>query len=292
MDQDILKRATELKRTTRVEPDQMAAMLSDLVELANQQVEELEAVKSERDNADRNLRASQAQLVQSGKMAAVGQLAAGVAHEVNNPLQIILSRVQLLMMRNQDLKPLVQDLQLIEANVKRISRIIRSLLIFARHNSGEEDWKLVEIMPLIGQTTELMRHLMDNAGIELTVTDETPHSPVLYGNVGEIEQIFLNLLINALQATPQNGRISICARTVDSDVVIRVSDTGKGISPENISRIFEPFFTTRENQGGTGLGLAIISGIVEKHRGTIEVESVLGEGTTFILTFPTEHAHG
>lgn len=287
MDRDILKQASELAHSDGAAPEQMAALFADLVGLAQQQVEELETVRHERDKADQNLKASQAQLVQSGKMAAVGQLAAGVAHEVNNPLQIILSRVQLLMMRNQENDPLVQDLQLIEANVKRISRIIRSLLDFARHNSGEEDWKAVELMPLIGQTAELMRHLMDNANIDLTVNNETGESPILYGNVGEIEQVFLNLLINALQATPENGQIAVCAQMDGDDVVIRVSDTGKGIAQADLSRIFEPFFTTRENQGGTGLGLAIISGIIEKHRGRIEVESIEGEGTTFILTFPT-----
>jgi len=288
MNQEILKRASELAHKMDAKPDQMAALFADLVDLAQQQVAEIETVRSERDKADRNLKVSQAQLVQSGKMAAVGQLAAGVAHEVNNPLQIILSRVQLLMMRNQGQDPLVQDLQLIEANVKRISRIIRSLLDFARHNNGEEDWKVVELMPLVEQTAELMRHLMEKSGIALTVTNQAGESPLLYGNVGEIEQVFLNLLINALQATPKNGSIDICAECVGEHVVVRVSDTGKGIAPENLSRIFEPFFTTRENQGGTGLGLAIISGIVEKHRGKIEVESIEGEGTTFILTLPIE----
>jgi two-component system NtrC family sensor kinase len=288
MNQDILKRASELAHKMDAKPDQMAALFADLVDLAQQQVAEIETVRSERDKADRNLKVSQAQLVQSGKMAAVGQLAAGVAHEVNNPLQIILSRVQLLMMRNQGQDTLVQDLQLIEANVKRISRIIRSLLDFARHNNGEEDWKVVALIPLIEQTAELMRHLMEKSGIALTVTNLAGESPILYGNVGEIEQVFLNLLINALQATPKNGRIDICAECVGEYVVVRVSDTGKGIAPENLSRIFEPFFTTRENQGGTGLGLAIISGIVDKHRGKIEVESVEGEGTTFILTFPVD----
>lgn len=288
MDQDILKQASQLAHADEVKPDQMAAMFSDLVDLAHQQVEELESVRSERDKADRNLKVSQAQLVQSGKMAAVGQLAAGVAHEVNNPLQIILSRVQLLMMRNQEQEPLVQDLKLIEANVKRISRIIRSLLDFARHNSGEEDWKVVELMPLIGQTAELMRHLMEKAGIDLTVTSKTETTPFIHGNIGEIEQVFLNLLINALQATPKGGCIDILTEEVEDDVVVRVSDTGKGIKKEDLAHIFEPFFTTRENQGGTGLGLAIISGIVEKHRGKIDVESVEGEGTTFILTFPTD----
>ena len=222
------------------------------------------------------------------RLAALGQLAAGVAHEVNNPLQIILSRVQLLMMRNQEHEPLVKDLQLIESNVKRISRIIRSLLDFARHNSGEEDWKRIDLVHLLTQTMELMRHLMEKAGIELQVQNEAEELPVVFGNVGEMEQVFLNLLINALQATPEGGRISIFVEVVNQKVIAKISDTGKGIDSEHLSRIFEPFFTTRENQGGTGLGLAIISGIVEKHKGKIEVESELGEGTTFTLTFPAD----
>lgn len=284
----ILKLAQTLVNAPEADAGSLAVLLPQLLNLVAQQNNELQTARDERDKADRNLKASQAQLVQSGKMAAVGQLAAGVAHEVNNPLQIILSRVQLLMMRNQEHEPLVKDLQLIESNVKRISRIIRSLLDFARHNSGEEDWKRIDLVHLLTQTMELMRHLMEKAGIELQVQNEAEELPVVFGNVGEMEQVFLNLLINALQATPEGGRISIFVEVVNQKVIAKISDTGKGIDSEHLSRIFEPFFTTRENQGGTGLGLAIISGIVEKHKGKIEVESELGEGTTFTLTFPAD----
>jgi two-component system NtrC family sensor kinase len=259
----------------------------DVVLLLSQQNKDLDLVRKERDRADKNLKDSQAQLVQSGKMAAVGQLAAGVAHEVNNPLQIILSRVQLLMMRNREQNPLVKDLQLIESNVKRISRIIRSLLDFARHNSGEDNqWQNIDLAHLINQTAELMRHLAEKAQIVLTVHNHAIQPPEILGNVGEMEQVFLNLFINALQAIGEDGRIDIHIEKEDSDIIVSISDTGKGIAPENLSRIFEPFFTTRENQGGTGLGLAIISGIIDKHHGSISVASQEGKGTTFTLTFP------
>ena len=284
----ILKLAETLVNTPDADADGLRALLPQLLTLISQQSNELQTVRDERDKADRNLKISQAQLVQSGKMAAVGQLAAGVAHEVNNPLQIILSQVQLLMMRNQKNEALVKDLQLIESNVKRISRIIRSLLDFARHNSGEEDWKRIDLVHLLTQTMELMRHLMEKAGIELLIQNEAEELPVVYGNVGEMEQVFLNLLINALQATPEGGQISVSVDIVDEMVIAKISDTGKGIAVEHLPRIFEPFFTTRENQGGSGLGLAIISGIVDKHKAKIEVESELGAGTTFTLTFPAD----
>ena len=286
--EQILKLAESLVDAPEADVARLVSVLPELLNLVAHQRDELQNVKDDRDLAAQNLKASQAQLVQSGKMAAVGQLAAGVAHEVNNPLQIILSRVQLLMMRNQENDPLVKDLQLIESNVKRISRIIRSLLDFARHNSGEEDWKRIDLYHLLTQTMELMRHLMEKAGIELKVENVGSLVPAIFGNTGEMEQIFLNLLINALQATPEGGSISVLLEVVDGKVIVNVSDTGAGIDAEHLPRIFEPFFTTRENQGGTGLGLSIISGIVEKHKGKIEVQSELGQGTTFTLTFPAD----
>ena len=134
---------------------------ADILELFPVLVRELEDLKEDRDRTRKQLEASQDQLVQSGKMAAVGQLAAGVAHEVNNPLQIILSRVQLLMMRHKEEDGLVKDLRLVESNVKRISRIIRSLLDFARHNSGEEESREIDLVYLINQDINLVHHLLE-----------------------------------------------------------------------------------------------------------------------------------
>ena len=268
--------------------DRIARLFPVLVHLLDLLKEEVETVRTEKEETDQRLKASQAQLVQSGKMAAVGQLAAGVAHEVNNPLQIILSRVQLLMMRHREEERLVKDLQLVESNVKRISRIIRSLLDFARHNSEEEAWKTIDLLHLTTQTSNLMQHLLEKAEIELQLHLPDGPPPRIYGNVGEIEQVFLNLLINAQQAMPEGGRIDIELEEGNGAVTAQIRDTGEGISKENLPRIFEPFFTTREDLGGTGLGLSIIYGIVEKHNGVIEVKSQEGKGTTFTLRFPTD----
>ncbi len=238
------------------------------------------------------LKASQAQLVQSGKMAAVGQLAAGVAHEVNNPLQIILSRVQLLMMRHREEGGLSRDLHLIESNVKRISWIIRSLLDFARHNTGDEEWRRVDLYYLVTQTFNLMQHVMEKGGIEVDISVAEGDPPSIRGNVGEIEQVFLNLLLNAHQAMPDGGRIDIELGSDGDDVVARMRDTGEGIPDTNLSRVFDPFFTTREEEGGSGLGLSIIYGIVQNHNGKVDVESRLGVGTTFKIQFPAYREGG
>jgi len=247
----------------------------------------VDALTEENARLEKRLKASQAQLVQSGKMAAVGQLAAGVAHEVNNPLQIILSRVQLLMLRHQEQDGLVKDLRLIESNVKRISRIIRSLLDFARHNSGEEEHKEIDLVYLVNQTINLMHHLLEKGKVSarLHIDDDEPSK--IAGNTGEMEQVFLNLIINALQAMPEEGGdLEVDIKLMEDQVIVRLQDSGEGIPEENLPKIFDPFFTTREESGGTGLGLSIIFGIVEKHNGRIEVDSEVGQGTTFTLRFP------
>ena len=247
----------------------------------------IDSLTLENKRFEKRLKTSQAQLVQSGKMAAVGQLAAGVAHEVNNPLQIILSRVQLLVLRHQAQDGLVKDLHLIESNVKRISRIIRSLLDFARHNSGEEEHKEIDLIYLVNQTLNLMHHLLEKSRIDAQIHVDADERSRIAGNTGEMEQVFLNLIINALQAMPDDGgELDIAIDRTEEQVIVRIEDTGEGIPEENLPRIFDPFFTTREETGGTGLGLSIIFGIVEKHNGRIEVDSDLDQGTTFTLTFP------
>ena len=249
-------------------------------------LDHVDSLGHENTKLEKRLKASQAQLVQSGKMAAVGQLAAGVAHEVNNPLQIILSRVQLLMIRHEEHDRLAKDLKLIESNVKRISRIIRSLLDFARHNSGDEDHD-VDLVYLINQTLNLMHHLLEKGKVDAQIHVLTNKQSFIAGNTGEMEQVFLNLILNALQAMAEDGgSLGIEIDHVDNQVVVRLQDSGQGIPEANLPRIFDPFFTTREESGGTGLGLSIIFGIVEKHLGRIEVDSEVGQGTTFTLRFP------
>lgn len=232
------------------------------------------------------LKASQIQLVQSGKLAAVGQLAAGVAHEVNNPLQIILSRVQLLLIRHASEERFTDDLVLIESNVKRVSRIIRSLLDFARHNNEEEEWRSADLVYVVTQTANLMHHLMEKSGIEVQTHLPEGDSPKIHCNVGEIEQVFLNLFLNAHQAMLKGGKLDIELYSDGKKSTARIRDTGEGIPESHLPRIFDPFFTTREEQGGTGLGLSIIHGILKNHKGKITVDSQVGVGTTFTLEFP------
>jgi signal transduction histidine kinase len=239
------------------------------------------------ETAHERLKESQRQVLISAKQAAVGELAGGVAHEVNNPLQIILSRVQLMTMQHRADQKVVDGLGLIENNVRRISRIIRALMGFARHRGAEEQRVRFDVEPAIQQACALVKHQLDTHLIEVSVNcaDDLPG---LLGNVGELEQVFINLILNAQNAMPRGGRLRVSARREGETVELRFADTGPGIPPEHLDRIFEPFFTTRHEEGGTGLGLAVSYRIIEVHQGTLTVESTLGEGATFVIRLPIE----
>ena len=237
------------------------------------------------ETAHERLKESQSQILLSSKLAAIGELAGGVAHEVNNPLQIILSRVQLMTMQNRDAEKVVGGLQLIENNVKRISRIIRALLGFAGHNLRDEDWVKFDISQALQQAHALVAHQLEKRMIE-TIIDCEDGMPEMVGNIGELEQVFINLMLNAHNAMPDGGALRIQACCDSDRVELRFADTGVGIVPEHVERIFEPFFTTRAEDGGTGLGLAVSYGIIEMHQGAITVESEPGKGATFIIRLP------
>jgi signal transduction histidine kinase len=240
---------------------------------------------SDLESAHQDLKESQRQLLLSAKQAAIGELAGGVAHEVNNPLQIILSRVQLMLVQHAQAGRLGDDLRLIEHNVRRISRIIRALLGFARHNSQAEGWGPFDLAQALHQAHTLVRHQLSTHLIEVEI-DCPEDLPRLQGNVGELEQVFLNLILNAQNAMPKGGRLRIAARREGEAVELRFSDTGVGIPPENLEGIFEPFFTTRSSQGGTGLGLAVSYRIIANHGGALSAESPPGQGATFLIRLP------
>mgnify|MGYP001194706504 CR=1 FL=1 len=239
------------------------------------------------------LKNSQHQILLSAKFAAIGELAGGVAHEVNNPLQIILSRIQLMMLQNEDDTKIVGGLELVEHNVKRISHIIRALLGFAGHNAQETEWEEFDIGRALRQALALVEHRFDKGLIEtsLVCADDLP---MLVGNIGELEQVFINLMINAQNAMADGGTFMIEVQCQGQEIEVRFADTGPGIASEHLDRIFEPFFTTRVDEGGTGLGLAVSYRIIEQHQGTLTVESELGIGATFIirLPFPLEGKEG
>ena len=237
------------------------------------------------ETAHTQLQDSQHQVLLSARFAAIGELAGGVAHEVNNPLQIILSRVQLMALQNGDNPKVVKGLQLIEYNVKRISRIIRALLGFAGHNAQESEWEPYEISQALRQALALVEHQFDKGLITISLEYESD-LPRLVGNVGELEQVFINLMINAQNAMKEGGALRIEARLEDGQIATRFIDTGPGIASEHLDRIFEPFYTTRGDEGGTGLGLAVSYRIIERHQGMLTVESMPGEGATFIIRLP------
>ena len=255
--------------------------------LANQTAAAIENSRlyTDLESAHERLVESQRQLLISAKQAAIGELAGGVAHEVNNPLQIILSRVQLMVAQNRDQEKVVRGLGLIENNVKRISRIIRALLGFASHSAAEGQWVEFELGQAMQQAFALVQHQLDAQLIAIEM-DVDEGLPTLQGNVGELEQVFINLILNAQNAMPEGGTLRITGR-LDGEVVdVRFADSGSGIEPEHLDRIFEPFFTTRADDGGTGLGLAVSYRIVEMHGGALTVESTPGEGATFIVRLP------
>jgi PAS domain S-box-containing protein len=223
------------------------------------------------------------QLIQNEKLTSIGLLAAGVAHEVNTPLAVISSYSQML---RKQISPEDSGHKLLEKITKqtfRASEIVNSLLSFSRTNATE--FSDVEIHQVIRDTLSLLEHQLKTAaiGVDFQPAAETP---ILAGNPGKLQQVFLNLFLNAKDAMAGGGELRIRTAVLDSKVEIVVSDTGSGISRDNVKKIYDPFFTTKSAGKGTGLGLSVSYGIVQEHGGSISVESNLGRGTSFKLEFP------
>lgn len=226
----------------------------------------------------------EAQLIHSAKMSGVGQLAAGVAHEFNNILSGIIGYTSLALTRG-DIESIKKDLRIIEKASDRAVEIVNKLLSFSRQKG--EKFQVSQIENVIDDALGLVEHTFDTEGIRILRSYE--NVPPIRINLGELQQVFLNLAINSRHAMPGGGAIAISTKLVDDYVRIDFSDTGVGISPENLSRIFEPFFTTKTGEGpkaGTGLGLSVIYAIVERHGGRIEVSSEVNKGTTFTIFLP------
>jgi PAS domain S-box-containing protein len=229
----------------------------------------------------------EAQLSQADKLSSIGLLAAGVAHEVNTPLAVISSYTQMLGKQLQDDPQKSGLLEKITRQTFRASEIVNNLLNFSR-TSGSEISD-VDLNKVINDTLALLEHQLKVAKVEVQ-NALTPTLPAIQGNTGRLQQVFLNLFLNAKDAMPGGGTLRVATLNGES-VSVSVSDTGTGIAPEHIQRIYDPFFTTktspREGQArGTGLGLSVTYGIIQEHAGKIRVESQPGAGTTFILDFP------
>jgi signal transduction histidine kinase len=233
------------------------------------------------------LEVHQDQLVQSRKIAAVGTLTSGIAHELNNPINNIVLTAESL---KEDFKDLSQDeamglIQDILIQSERASDIVKGLLDFSRAEHPE--FEALPVGAVIQDTLKLVRNQLTLSGIHVE-EDIPPDLPPIYGEKKSLQQVFLNLFINAVQAMLDGGTLSISAHpSADGQwMIIDVADTGVGIDPEHLTRIFDPFYTTKQVGRGTGLGLSVTYGIVGKHGGHIEVKSRVGAGTTFTVTLP------
>ncbi len=227
------------------------------------------------------------QLQLKEKMASLGLLAAGVAHEVNTPLTGISSFTQMLRDQTGDDDPRTRLLAKIEKQTERASKIVNNLLNFARQ--GRATFMPVRINDVVRDVLSLLEHQLTRTRIKvrLELSDEVPE---VLADENKLQQVFLNLILNAQDAMPSGGWLTIGTRSSEDEVTVWVSDTGLGISQDDIKRIYDPFFTTkRAGASGTGLGLSITYGIIQEHSGHINVESSLGQGTSFQIRLPVHH---
>jgi hypothetical protein len=224
---------------------------------------------------------------QAEKLAALGTLAAGIAHEINNPLGVITSRIELMLLEaeNQPLpRSTVEDLLTVHKHAERVARIAQGLLSFSRQSSA--DFVAVDVNRVVEDTLMLARGQIEKSGIAVRAA-LAPALPPIRGNTGALSQVLLNLLTNARDASRDGGEIVVTTalvRAARPSVEIVVADRGHGMDADTLARVFDPFYTTKPT--GTGLGLSIAYGIVRDHGGTITARSALGEGTRFVIRVP------
>ncbi len=226
------------------------------------------------------LKQTQAQLVQSTKLAAIGELAANIAHEINNPLTSVLGFASFLAERLEPGAPTLEELQLIQEEAARARDIVRDLLQFSRQSDFMP--AMTDINVVVEQVVAMLRR--QGALDRIEVTEEYgEHLGLVEVDVSRMKQVFLNIVNNAVYAMPDGGALTIRTSTVGEFLHVDFTDSGTGIESDNLQRIFDPFFTTKPDVSGTGLGLSVSLGIVQSHGGTIEVVSELGKGSTFTV---------
>ena len=242
---------------------------------------------TERKRVEAQLQHQREVLYQNEKLTALGTMAAGIAHEMNNPLGIITTRIEVMLLdaEQQQLPPQVlEDLQVLHRASQRVARIAGSLRSFARHTPG--DRVPLDLNAVVEESLQLMQKPLAADNVHIVASLDRALAPIL-GDATALHQVLMNLLTNAREAMPAGGQVRIETAPAERPGWIRllVADTGEGIPAEDVSKIFDPFFTTKRT--GTGLGLSVTYGIIQEHGGTVDVQSRPGAGTTFILSFPT-----
>jgi len=239
----------------------------------------------------RQLEQTQAQLLQAEKLASIGQLAAGVAHELNNPLMVILGNAQMgLRMLARGEQPmetmrgeLSELLQALDQEAHRSKTIVSNLLDFSRTKPPAQ--VASDVQTLLDESLKLVHHQVSLQAIQV-VKQYAADLPVITADPGQLKQVFVNVILNAVQAMPQGGTLTLRANASDTHLQIAIADTGVGIPSDQIPKVFDPFFTTKEVGVGTGLGLFVSYGLIQRHQGTIHLTSEVGHGTTVTIQLP------
>jgi two-component system, NtrC family, sensor kinase len=221
------------------------------------------------------------------RLASLGLLAAGVAHEVNTPLTGISSYTQMLLQQAPADDPSTKVLEKIERQTFRAAKIVNGLLNLAR--PAQVDSGPCDVNVVINDVLSLLEHQFRTGSIQVR-KELAPSAPIVQGIEHKLQQVFLNLFLNARDAMPRGGWLTVTTRVDGDRVVAEIADTGSGIPSEQLARIYDPFFTTKAIGRGTGLGLSITYGIVREHEGTIHCESAVGQGTRFTLALPLRPA--
>ena len=263
--------------------DQMTISLRErTAEAARLYAEALRTNKELQETYNR-LKAAQMQLIQSEKLAAIGQLTAGIVHDIKNPLAVIKGMAEMMMSGDNLPAELHEEVTLIRESAQKANNIVSDLMKFSRQSTPELHER--DMRETVLAALRLTAYPTRKANVQ--VIQDIPDEPIpMVFDDQQIEQVLVNLITNAVQAMPGGGTLRVNLSQSDGVAAVAVQDTGSGISPENLSRIFDPFFTTKPEGEGTGLGLSVSYGIISNHSGRIEVESQVGQGTTFTVLLP------
>ena len=231
-------------------------------------------------------RALETQLRKTERLAELGTLASGMAHEIGTPMNVILGRAELLSRKAKD-ESTKRGLETIVTQVERITKIMNQLLSFARKRPSEQ--RGVDLTGIIGSVLEMLQEKFKHHDIHV-IKEYSPDLPRVLADSDHMSQVLLNLILNACQAMPKGGMLILTLCPKGEMIELKVQDTGSGIPDDQISKIFDPFFTTKAVGEGTGLGLTVVHGIIQEHNATIRVNSIPGQGTTFIISLPVYSA--
>jgi signal transduction histidine kinase len=263
--------------------------ISRVIEVWRDITEELSPSWEER---VKELKSDLQKLVQEDRMISLGKLAASCAHEINNPIQGLLTFSHFMQEildegdpSHEDLEQFKKHLSLMSKELERCGNIVSGLLSFSRESTIE--YKDTDLNELLNAVITLTRHTMELRGIDL-ITKLSPGMLMIRGNGSQLQQCFLNLIFNAVEAMPDGGQLTILSKLdkAEKNAIIEIRDTGYGIPEENLNQIYDPFFTTKGEGEGTGLGLSIVYSVTKNHEGKIKIDSEVGKGTSFILNFP------